>query len=388
MSFKETLSAPGIMPVFFTLFMVSFGFGVILPILPFYVISLGAEPFQLGMLTATFAFMSLVFSPLMGRLGDSIGRKKILLLGTVGFFISYAIFAITDSLEMAFLARAIEGIAAAAIFPSCISLISDLTSERERGPAMGMVGMAFSLGFIAGPAIGGIASSFAVKDVFILSAFLSLLNFASIYFQVKEPKEKEESRDIIQKEATLFSHLASPLLFLFLSAMMITFMIGGLDATLALYTGEKLGFSSPQIGIVFTYLGALIMIMQAVSGSLINRFGELAMIRTGLFISGAGFFLLAFSSDWVSLLAPLAIFVCGNAMVFPSVTSLITKKVQGKRGAVLGLVSSFQSTGQFLGPLFGGFLYGVNHTSAFMGFAILIWAYFLVFFLFGTKRLN
>lgn len=386
MSYREIAAQPGIKPVLFTLFMVSFGFGVILPMLPFYAISLGATPFELGMLTAVFALMSLLFSPLMGKLADGIGRKKILMVGTGAFAVSYLLFAFTDSLEMAFAARAIEGIAAAAIFPACLSLISDFSTEAQRGRAMGLVSMSFSVGLIAGPAFGGIASSFAVKDAFLLSALFAACNFASVALQIKEPKEKEESKDIASQEAGLLSHIASPLLFLFLSSFMVAFMIGGIDATLALYTGEQMGFSSAQIGIVFTYIGVLIMAMQFAAGSLVNKYGEVMLIKWGLLLSGAGFFLLMFSQSWLLLMFALAVFVCGNALVFPSVTSLITKKVHGKRGAVLGLVSSFNSLGQMLGPLIGGLLYGVNHQLAFLGMAVIIWAYWAFFSLFGAKK--
>lgn len=388
MSFGEILSIPGIKPIFFTLFMVSFGFGVILPMLPFYALSHGAKPFELGMLTATFALMSFLFGPAMGALSDRIGRKPVLLAGTGGFALSYLVFSIADSLPLLFLARAIEGVAAACIFPSCISLISDYTSERQRGGAMGLVGMSFSLGFIVGPAFGGLASGISVQIAFLLAAAFAGANFASVFLQIREPQEKKESKNIAQKEASLLSHLSSPLLFLFLATFVITFMIGGLDATLAIYTGEKMGFSSPQIGLIFTYIGALIMAMQFAAGALINRFGELRMISAGFLLSGLGFFLLIFTHDWLSLLFPLAVFVAGNASVFPSVNSLITKKVTGKRGAVLGLVSSFQSLGQVAGPLLGGFLYGINHSFAFGGMALVIFAYFAIFTLFARKRLE
>ncbi len=388
MSLKDIVATPGVMPVLFTLFMASFGFGVILPILPFYTLSLGAKPAELGMLTATFAFMSILFSPIMGRLADRFGRKVVLLIGTFGFVVAYLLFAVTDSLAMAFAARAIEGIAASAIFPSCISLLSDFSDQKNRGRAMSLIGMSFSFGFIIGPAFGGIASAISVKDVFYLSAALAGLNFFSVFFQLKEPKEKEESKHIVEQEVSMLEHLTSPMLFLFLGSFMAAFMIGGLDATLAIYTGEVMGFSSPQIGLIFTYMGFLILIMQLASGSLVDRFGELKLIPIGLVLSGSGFFLLTFTHDWLTILIPLALFVMGNSLVFPSVNSMITKKVTGKRGAVLGLASSFNSFGQMIGPLLGGFLYGVSHDYAFIGLAIVIWAYFAIFVLFARKRLS
>src|SRR3989338_7195084 len=177
MSFKEILKVEGIKPLLFTLFMAAFGFGVILPLLPFYALSLGAKPFELGVLTATFALMQLVFSPLFGKLGDRHGRKKVLLVGTAGFVVSYVLFAFSTTFEMALFARALEGVFAPGFFPACISLLSDFTTPDQRGKAMGLMGMTFSLGFIFGPAFGGLASTFAVQDAFFLAAGFSFLNF-------------------------------------------------------------------------------------------------------------------------------------------------------------------------------------------------------------------
>lgn len=387
MSFKQLINKPGVKAVLFTLIMTSFGFGVILPILPFYATSLGAEPFELGMLIAVFAFMSLVFGPIAGKFADKYGRKKVLLIGTAAFVAGYLIFAFTYSLEAAFFARMLEGIAAAAIFPACISLLSDYTTEQERGKAMGLVGMSFSLGFIIGPAFGGLAAAISVQTAFLLSALFAALNFASVLLQVREPKEKEESKHLAQKENRLLGHLSSPIIFLFLSSAMISFMIGGLDAVLALYTSQRLGFTSAEVGIIFTYIGVLIMAMQFIGGGLVNKFGEKKLIPFGLGLSGLGFFLLSFADGWPMLMVALAVFVAGNSTVFPSVTSLITKKVQGKRGAVLGLNSSFQSAGELLGPLYGGLLYGINHAYAFPGLAIVIWAYALFFLFYGGRKL-
>ncbi|MFH1107405.1 MAG: MFS transporter [Candidatus Micrarchaeota archaeon] len=388
MAFKEILSTPGIKPVLFTLFMAAFGFGVILPLLPFYATSLGAKPFELGMLTATFATMSLIFGPLFGRLSDRIGRKKVLMIGTAGFTFSYLLFAVADSLPMLFVARGLEGLFAAGIFPASISLLSDLTSDANRGRAMGLVGMSFSLGFIVGPAFGGLASGISVHAAFLLSAALAALNFASVWLQVSEPKAKEKIGDIVAKEISLLEHVKSPLLFAFLSTFVIAFMLGGLDATLAIYTGEELGFSSPQVGLVFTYIGLLIMAMQFIGGALISKYGELRMIPAGFALSGLGFMSLIFAHSWPMLMLSLTIFVSGNALVFPSVNSLVTKRVAANRGAVLGLVTSFQSMGQMAGPLLGGFLYGYNHDFPFIGMALVIWAYALIFVLVGRPKLG
>jgi MFS family permease len=139
---------------------------------------------------------------------------------------------------------------------------------------------------------------------------------------------------------------------------------------------------------LFTYVGVLIMIMQFIGGTLVNRFGEVRLIQAGLLLSATGFFLISLTNDWLSLLVPLAIFVAGNAVVFPGVMSLITKKVQGKSGAVLGLNNSFSAAGQFIGPLLGGFLFGINHFYSFAGMAAVVLVYFVLFTLFAGRALS
>ena len=373
------LKQEGIRSTLFTILFMAIGFGIILPILPFYSQTFGATPFDLGMLTAIFALISLIFSPIIGKYADKVGRKKVLLAGTAVFSFSYILFAFAPSLQILFVARAIEALAAAGMFPICASLISDFTSEEQRGKAMALVGMTFSLGFILGPALGGLAEILSIQGAFIVAASLGAINFAFIFFNLKEPREKPESRDIVEKEVSLLHHISSPLLLIFASGMMIAFMIGGLQAVLALYTHDKMGFGAGDVGIIFTVIGILIMVFQFISGSLVSKWGEIRMIQVGMVLSALGFLLLVFSYDWLTLLLPLAILVLGNAFVFPSVSSLVSKRAKGKRGAVMGLVNSFQSLGQFVGPLLAGFLYTLNHAFPFYGLSAAVFLYCILF---------
>lgn len=401
-SFNEILSKPGIKTLLFAIFMTSFGFGVIIPILPFYALSFGAQPFDLGLLTASFALASFVFSPIFGRLSDRMGRKKFVLLGALGYTLSYLIYAFADSLALVFLARALSGVFSAAIFTAAVSILSDLTTERERGRAMALQGMMFALGLVFGPAFGGFASTISlngaftalhvpqcyplagclpgeasVRDAFLLSALLSLANFIFAAFSLREPKTPhagylEKGRD------SLLHHVTSPLLLLFVSSFMTTFMIGGIDAILALYTSEKLGFTAADAGVVFTYIGVMMILTQFISGALVNKFGELSLIRAGLVLSGAGFLLLSAANGWAALLFAITVFNFGLVFVMPSVTSLETKRVTGKKGAVIGIDSSFRALGEIAGPILAGLLYGISHIYAFAGMAAIIWAYFFV----------
>ncbi|MFH1392052.1 MAG: MFS transporter [Candidatus Diapherotrites archaeon] len=388
MSLFELLKNRNLLSVLFTVFMYSFGFGIILPILPFYSLNFGATPFELGLLTATFAFMSLILSPIFGKTSDSIGRKKIITIGTIGFVIAYIILAFADSLSMVFIARAIEGISAAALFPASISLISDFSNEKTRGPAMGLMGMAFSLGFILGPAFGGLASSISIPTAFFLAATLALLNTVTVNLFLKEPKEKEESKDIIEKEVSFISHIKSRMLILFMGTFMLSFLIGGLEATFALFTFEKFGFGAGEVGLVFMYIGILIFFGQLVSAKLLMKFKESTLIKAGFIMNSAGFFGIFFAPEMITLGIALGIMVLGNALSMPSLISLITKKAQAKRGTILGLNGSFQSLGQLIGPIFGGFLFGLTPLFSFAGIATVLVLYLLAFAGFEAIKKN
>ncbi len=375
MGLLDLLKQKDILNVLFAVFMFSFGFGIILPLLPFYSISFGAKPFELGLLTATFAFMSLILSPVFGRVSDSWGRKKVLAMGAFGFVIAYIIFAFADSLFMLFAARAIEGVAAAAMFPAAVSLLSDFSDEKSRGAVMSLMGMAFSLGFILGPAFGGIASSFSIQGAFLLAALLALSNSLMIFLFLKEPQEKEESRGIAEKEMGFLAHIKSRTLLLFIATFMLSFMIGSLEATFALFTSEKFGFGSGQVGLVFTYIGILIFFGQLASAKLLLKHRETTLIKVGFLLNSTGFLGIFFAPDMITLGLTLALMVFGNALCFPSVISLITKKAQAKRGTILGLNSSFQSLGQLIGPIFSSFLFGIGHIFSFAG----VWGALIVF---------
>ncbi len=379
MSFKEIVKKREIRSTLLTLLLTAVGFGVILPILPFYSLEFGASAADLGVLTAIFALLNLIFAPIIGKFSDKVGRKKVLLAGTSGFILAYLIFAFAPSLEFLFLARAIEGIAAAGIFPACVSLISDFTSDKQRGKAMALVGMTFSLGFIIGPALGGLAEILSIQGAFFAAAALSALNFISVYLQIKEPREKKESMQIVEKEISLLQHLSSPLLLFFIATFMISFQIGGMQAILALFTKERLNFGAGEVGILFTFIGFLIMFFQFVSGNLVNKIGEARMVQIGLFLAGLGYLSLAFISSWLTIILPLAVLTLGNAFVFPSVSSHISKVASRNRGASMGLLSSFQSLGMLFGPLSAGFLYTINQTYAFFGLTAVVWSYFLIF---------
>lgn len=379
MSFKEVLAKPGMKPLIFTAFLLSFGFGIIIPIMPFYATSLGATPFELGLMTATFAIVSLVCAPLFGKLSDRYGKKRFMVIGMLGYAIDYVILMYSDSLLMLVFARAFGGLCSAALMPATMALISEHTTERQRGHAMGLFGMMFGAGFVLGPAFGGIMSAVSLHDTFLICAGISLANMLFIAYGVRDAGTAAGHGRQAAKDQGFLKLVSSPLVYLFLTTFMVTFMIGGMDTILALYTAEKMGFTSTQIGVVFAFIGITMMVMELASGALINRFGESKLIMAGLFVNGAGFMLFSITADWLTLFLPLCLFVIGASLATPAAASFMTKSAPGGKGAVLGIDSSFRSLGQIAGPILGGLAYGINHYYAFIGMALVSWAFLAIF---------
>src|SRR5690625_2395126 len=148
------------------MFFVMVGFGIIIPVLPFYAEELGASPAELGLLMAVYSLMQLLFAPMWGRISDRIGRKPVIMIGILGLSLSFFLMALSTELWMLFAARIIGGFLSSANMPTVMAYVADITSEEDRGKGMGIVGAATGLGFIFGPAVGGMFSIFSIDAPF------------------------------------------------------------------------------------------------------------------------------------------------------------------------------------------------------------------------------
>ncbi len=184
-----------LLTLFFTMIVIMLGFGIIIPIMPFYMEHFGAGGMQLGMLMAVFSIMQFIFSPFWGGLSDRYGRKRIMMIGVLGNTISLIIIGLAQNMWMIFIARALEGAISSATLPTAMAYISDSTSHEERGGGMGVIGAAMGVGMILGPGLGGWLSGNSLSTPFFLAAALSLVSQAMIYFVLPEslPREKRST---------------------------------------------------------------------------------------------------------------------------------------------------------------------------------------------------
>ena len=202
--------------IFVTVFIDLLGFGIIIPLLPFYAESFGASAFTIGLLGTSFSLMQFLFSPIWGRWSDRVGRKPIILVGLMGSCLSYLALALSGSLAMVFLARIIGGIAGANI-PTAQAYIADVTTHENRAKGMGMVGAAFGLGFIFGPAIGGVLSHFSPETPMWFASALCLANFIAAWLLLPESRVANESTKALGRMDAFRHALTNPTLVILLT---------------------------------------------------------------------------------------------------------------------------------------------------------------------------
>ena len=348
--------------IFFTVFIDLVGFGIVLPLLPFYAQTFGATALLVGLLSTSFSLMQFLFAPLWGRLSDRVGRRPIILLGLLGSSVSYLVFGLANSLLVLFLSRILAGIAGANI-STAQAYIADSTPPEGRAKGMGLIGAAYGLGFIFGPAIGGTLSQFGYGVPAFFASGLALCNCLAAYFLLPESLNSQSQTFTSRRGLSLAGicgGLRHPELGIFLGCFFIsTFAFANLESTFALMTQRKFGLDARHNGYLFAYIGVLITIMQGVLiGRLVKKFGERKLVVIGLFSMIFGLGLLPFSPSLRYLLLVLVFLTFGSGVTNPSITSLISQITGAEdQGGILGVTQSLASLARILGPAWGGFTF-------------------------------
>lgn len=331
------------------------GFGIIIPVLPEIV-----TPAHLGWMLAVYSAVSFFMSPVWGRISDRIGRRPVILIGIFGFAVSFFILAISlDHYFWMYVSRILGGFFSGAVTSCAVAYVADVTTEEERTKGMGLVGMSIGLGFIFGPAIGGLLSVVDLSFPFYVSSFLALLTFifAFVYLTESIPKEKRILMKVNDR-VSRWTAFKGKLKYLYILGFVISFTMAGMEGTLQYFQFLRFGAGSVEIGMMFLISG---IVGAAIQGGVVRRYvrkgQESQYIAVGLVLSSLGFFLLLFSYNFVSAALFLSIFAAGNALLRPCVTSLITQKSTVGQGVATGLSSSMDSLGRIAGPLIGVFLF-------------------------------
>lgn len=348
--------------IFTTVFIDLVGFGIVIPVLPFYAegTAFNATPRMVGLLFASYSIMQLIFSPILGSLSDKYGRRPVLLLSIIGTGIGFLILGLATTVLMLFVGRILDGITGGNI-STAQAYIADITTKENRAKGMGLIGAAFGLGFIFGPAIGGILSQWGIHVPFFFAAALCFANALLLYFRLPETVTKDHpaknaaagGRSWRQVWLSLKDPRLSFVLviyFLFIVAFSI------MTTSFSLYTMFRFGYDAQHTGYLFAYVGLIAVIIQGgLIGRLVKRFGELPLVMFGAFCFAISLFAVPFVGPAAGGLAGLLIgggvFSMGNSLATPALTSLASKSVgPEQQGAVLGVTQSTASLARAVGP--------------------------------------
>jgi multidrug resistance protein len=376
------VKAPPLIIVFVTVFIDLLGFGIIIPLLPFYAETFGATGFTIGLLATSFSLMQFIFAPVWGRVSDRIGRRPIILLGLLGSCLSYLAFGLASTLTTLFLARIFAGIAGANI-PTAQAVVADLTTPENRAKGMGLVGAAFGLGFIFGPAIGGFLSRYGYAVPAFFASGLSLANFVAAWFLLPETlKPEHRAVERMGRIDALRAALARPHLpLLLVIGFLVVAAFSGYESTFALFAERTYGFTASSIGYIFAFVGVILVIVQgALVGRVVKWIGEHHIVPASLALVAAGLLMIPATTSVAALLVASGVMAVGMGFNNPSLMSLISRYSAAEdQGGVMGLTQSLNSLARIVGPMWGGFAFdrlgiGMPYitSAAVMGLAALL----------------
>jgi multidrug resistance protein len=303
--------------------------------------------------------MQFAFSPVWGRWSDQIGRKPIILVGLLGSCLSYVTMALAGSLVLLFVARIIGGIAGANV-ATAQAYIADITTPENRARGMGLMGAAFGLGFIFGPAIGGLLSRISPETPMWCAAGLCFANFVAAWFLLPESRRVSASTKALGRMEAFRHAMSKPTLLLVLGLyFIVTMAFSAFEATFALFSEARFGYTAASIGFLFAFIGVVLALVQGVLvGRVVKRVGERTVIPLAIFLISLSIGMLPFVWSVPTLLVALFLLAVGMGFNSPSLSSMVSQLSDADdQGGTLGLASSLASLGRVVGPASGGYLY-------------------------------
>ena len=378
--------------VFAIVFVDLLGFGILIPIIPLYAESFGATEFVVGLLIASYSAMQFIGAPVLGRLSDERGRRPILLISLLGSVIAWTLFGVATSLLVLFAARMLAGLMGGNI-ATAQAYIADITPPEDRAKGLGLVGAAFGLGFVFGPALGGVFSSPTMVDgvrsfvptivpitEFTLPSFVaaavSAVNLLMAVVVLPETRHTEGAPDRRSRFDRLREALTDPALSGLVAAFFLfSLAFSGMESMFVLFTKDSFGYGPTMNGYILAYVGVVIAIVQGgLVGRLTTRFGELRLALVGIgfmaitlvllplspWIGGRapGLAMLGLAAGLIALLLVLTVLSVGNGLANVSMTTLVSKHAgEEEQGGAFGLTQSAGSIARTIGPVVAGGLY-------------------------------
>ena len=367
MSTTDQAERRALLPIFLIVLVDILGLTIIMPLLPFYAEEFGATPRQIGLLIATYAACQLVSGPVLGQIADRVGRKPLLLLSQVGTLIGFVVLGSATTLGVVFISRAIDGITAGNL-SLAQAYVSDVTSKENRAKSFGVIGIAFGIGFLLGPAISGYLSQYGHRYPIYAAQGLSALSILATAVLLPRARPQPDADAPAGRRLALFSWgryaeyvrrpLLASLLFQFFA---FAFAFSTFTSGFALFAERRLtwdgqAFGAKHVGYVFAYAGFLGIILQGgLIGRLVKRFGEARLTRAGFAAMSAGYATMAAVRNVPELLGSATLGSFGQGALTAQITH---HSGRNEQGLVLGIAQSLTSVAQIVAPLVTGFLIG------------------------------
>lgn len=381
-----------LLPIFFTVFIDLIGFGIVIPFLPTLAEQLGAGGFTVGLILMSYSLMQFLFTPFWGRLSDNAGRRPILLVSLLFSLAGYLIWGFAGSLWMLFASRIVAGFGNANIAVAQ-AYIADVTTPENRAKGMGLVGAAFGLGFVLGPAIGGLcAGAGGLNTAGFLAAGFSFLDLLLTYFFLPEPGRRTQAghERFVLDPGFYWKTLSDERMRFSLAIFFIsTFAFANMEATLVLLTAHQYGFTAQQNGIMFAYIGLVMVLVQGgLIGRLAKRFGEKKLVFFGSLLVVLGLLATPLTRSPAVLYGALALLALGSGLNTPANQSILSRLALPEEvGGIMGVGQSLSTLGRIVGPLVGGatFQYLGMSSPYFIGASAMAVAGALALLLPGSK---
>jgi multidrug resistance protein len=367
-----------------TLFIDMTGFGMIIPLLPFYAATFQAGSTAIGILVASFAIMQFIFSPILGRISDNVGRRPVLLLSILISIVSLILFTLADSFLILLLSRIIGGIATESGVAQ--AYIADTTEEKDRAKGLGKLGAALGVGFIVGPALGGLLSVYGFWAPGLAAVALTTLNLLFVYMFLPEPIKRKQSfkQNTPESNVTYMQKLRVALTKPFIGPTLLIYFIitlafSAIPVIVPLLTIAFFNFGSLQMSYVFMYIGIIQVILQGfLIGRLVHRVGEEALLAFGPLLMAVGMLLMPLIQNIAIFLTSITMLSLGIGIIDTIVPSFISERTPiDEQGGMLGITHSASSIARVPGPLIGGSVFELGGlvASFFLGGALLLIAF-------------
>ncbi|ANU14354.1 multidrug-efflux transporter [Planococcus halocryophilus Or1] len=343
-------------------------FGIVIPIMPSYLVSINQGGMAAGLMIAIFAASQFLFSPIAGKWADQYGRRKMIIYGLLGLTVSMFVFYASNSIWTLYFSRVIGGIGAAMLIPAIFAYIADITTFNQRAKGTSLVSASMSLGIVVGPGIGGFLADYSLKLPFLVSALVSL---AAVIFSVlwlKEYDATDANPALAAKltdEESMFTKIGRstkmPYFIPLIITLVMSFGLLAYESVVGLYLDNQFNSTAKDIAFMITATGIVSVIVQLfVVDRIVRRYGEVAILVTFLGVAAFGFLLSLFAGSYAMFFAVSLVIFLATSILRPVLNTLISKMAEGEVGFAMGMNNAYMSIGNVAGPLLAGILYDIN----------------------------